>query len=81
MSFLCRTDFSTLVGQMKASANLVPKRKVQKSTGSTFAQVGMKSDVGSRGFQEVGAKKEWKWQRGIVTHPPSESEWNRAISA
>ena len=23
------------------------------------------------------SKKEWKWQRGIVTHPPSESQWNR----
>ena len=23
------------------------------------------------------SKKEWKWQRGIVTHPLSESQWNR----
>ena len=23
------------------------------------------------------SKKEWKWQRGIVAHPPSESPWNR----
>ena len=23
------------------------------------------------------SKKEWKCQRGIVTHPPSESHWNR----
>ena len=23
------------------------------------------------------SKKEWKWQRGTVTHPPSESQWNR----
>ena len=22
-------------------------------------------------------KKEWKWQRGIVAHPLSESQWNR----
>ena len=22
-------------------------------------------------------KKEWKWQRGVVTHPLSESQWNR----
>ena len=28
--------------------------------------------------QKAGiSKKEWKWQRGIVTHPPSESQWNR----
>ena len=35
----------------------------------------------SRGLQKVGAKrtskKEWKWQRGIVEHPLSESRWNR----
>ena len=24
------------------------------------------------------SKKEWKWQRGIVTHPLSESQWNRS---
>ena len=23
------------------------------------------------------SKKEWKWQRGIVEHPPSASQWNR----
>ena len=23
------------------------------------------------------SKKEWKWQRGVVTHPLSESQWNR----
>ena len=23
------------------------------------------------------SKKEWKWQRGIVTHSLSESQWNR----
>ena len=23
------------------------------------------------------SKKEWKWQRGIVAHPLSESQWNR----
>ena len=26
------------------------------------------------------SKKEWKWQRGIVLHPLSESQWNSAIS-
>ena len=24
------------------------------------------------------SKKEWKWQRGIVVHPLSESRWNRS---
>ena len=26
------------------------------------------------------SKNEWKWQRGIVAHPLSESQWNRATS-
>ena len=26
------------------------------------------------------SKEEWKWQRGIVTHLPSESQWNRVTS-
>ena len=35
-----------------------------------------------RSFQKVRAKsenqkKEWKWQRGLVTHPLSESQWDR----
>ena len=25
------------------------------------------------------SKKEWTWQRGIVTHPGSESQWNRGL--
>ena len=34
----------------------------------------------SGSFQEMGAKggrKKWKWQRGIVEHPLSGSQWNR----
>ena len=27
------------------------------------------------------SKKEWKWQRGIVAHPLSESHWNRGHSS
>ena len=27
--------------------------------------------------QAKTSKKEWKWQRGIVEHPLSESQWNR----
>ena len=26
------------------------------------------------------SKEEWKWPRGIVVHPLSESHWNRATS-
>ena len=27
--------------------------------------------------KERTSKKEWKWQRGMATHPLSESQWNR----
>ena len=75
-------DFSTLVGQMKANAKLVTKGKVQKSTGSTIVQGGMKSGANSEALRKLEqkartSKKEWMWQRGIVTHHLSESQWNR----
>ena len=38
----CRKDSSTLAGQMNANAKPVTKRKVQKSTGFTIVQDGMK---------------------------------------
>ena len=76
----CRSDSSTLVGQMTVSAKHVTKRKAQNSTGSTIAQNGTKSDVRSQRLSESGSKKrepqrEWKWQRGIATHPRIESKW------
>ena len=55
----CRKDFSTLVGQMKANAKLVTKRKVQKSTDSTIVHV--VNEVrrqNPRGPQEVGTQSE-----------------------
>ena len=40
----CRKDSSTLVGRMKVNAKPDTRRKAQKSTGSTIAQNGTKSD-------------------------------------
>ena len=37
-----KRDFSILAGRMEANARLVTQRKVQKSTGFTTVQVGMK---------------------------------------
>ena len=63
------------------------KRKEQKSTGYTTAQ---KWHEVTREIPEVfrkleqtakTSKKQWKWQRGIATHPLTASQWNRAISA
>ena len=68
---------------MKVSVKLVTKKKAQKSTGSTIARHGAKSDGRSQSFSRSGSKKrepqrkEWKWQRGVVAHPLSESQWNR----
>ena len=52
-----RKDYSTLVGQMKASAKRVTKRKAQKSTGSTIAQNGTRSDVRFQKLSEGGSNK------------------------
>ena len=40
----CRRDFSTFIGRMTVSVKLVTKRKAQKSTGSTIAHNGTRSD-------------------------------------
>ena len=76
----CREDSSTLVGEMKVSAKHVTRRKAQRSTGSTTAQNGTRSDGEAfRKWEQKARKpqKEWRWQRGIVSHPLSESQWNR----
>ena len=79
----CRKDFSTLVGQLKANCKLVTKTKVEKSTGFAIvpgwnAVVRQIPEVLQEKWeQKATTKKEWKWQRGIVTHPLSESQWNR----
>ena len=72
---------------MKASVKLVTKRNVQTSTGLTIVQVGMRSGAKSQmparsGNKKAGtSKKDWKWQRGVVTHPQYESQWNRGHSS
>ena len=70
-----------LVGCQSLS-KLARRRKAQKSTGSTTAQNGTRSDGRPEAFrkwEEKGktSKKEWKWQRGIVEHPLSESQWRK----
>ena len=45
------------IGWMKANAKHVTKQKVQKSTGSTIVQVGMKSGARSHRLAESGNKK------------------------
>ena len=53
----CREDSSTLVGEMKVSAKHVTRRKAQRSTGSTTAQNGTRSDVRSQRLSVSGSKK------------------------
>ena len=63
---------------MKVSAKHVTRRKAQKSTGSTIAQNGTRSDVKSQRLlrkweQKARTSKEWKWQRGSVEHSLSKA--------
>ena len=53
----CRRSFSTLVGRMKVNAKLVTKRKVQKSTGSTIAQNGTRTEGRSQRPSVSGSTK------------------------
>ena len=58
-------------------------RHYRKGTVSAIVQVGMKSGAKSQVPAGNGNKKRErpsrneKWQRGIVTHPRNESQWNR----
>ena len=64
---------SMLAGRMSLNVKLARWRKAQRSTGSTTVQ------NGTRKLEQKArtSKKEWKWQRGIVAHPFSESQWKR----
>ena len=79
-------DSSNLVGRMKVNAKPATKRKTQKSTGSTTAQSGTKSDGEFQMLSGSGSKKQEPLRRsgsgkgGIVTRPLSENQWNRVIS-
>ena len=58
------------------------KEERTENTGHTTAQNGTKSDEIPEVFRKLEqrartSKKEWKWQRGIVEHPLSGSQWNR----
>ena len=77
---------ATLVGRMKVSPELVTRRKAQKKHRLYHCpewneiRLGI-SDAFSKWQQEARtSKKEWKWQRGIITHPLVESRWNRVTS-
>ena len=78
-----KRDYSTLAGRISVNVKLARWWKAQRSTGSTTAQSGMKADgkfqrpSKSWSKKQEPQKKEWKWQRGIVLHPLSESQWNR----
>ena len=78
-----KRDCSRLAGRMLVNVKHANWRKAQKGTGCTTVQNGTKSGGQLRRPSESGeqnartSKKEWKWQRGIVAHPLSESPWNR----
>ena len=60
-------------------------RKARKSSSSTTAQNCTKSDGGFQMLSENGSKKRepqrrsGNGQRGIVTHPLNESQWNKGL--
>ena len=72
-----------IIGRTPVNVKLAKKRKAQRSTGSTSAQNGTKSDERiPKVFWKLEqkartSKKEWKWQRGIVEHLLSGSQWKR----
>ena len=67
---------------MKADARLVIRGRHRKALVLSLPQRGTRSDMRSQRFfrkldQTARISKERKWQRGIVTHPLSDSQMNR----
>ena len=54
-------------------------RKAQALTLRCWHEITREIPEASRKCEQQArtSKKEWKWQRGIVTHPLRESQWNR----
>ena len=71
-----------MIGRTPVNVKPARKRKEHKSTGYTTAQNGTKSNGRFQKFFRTleqkarTSKEEWKWQRGIVDHLLSGSQWN-----
>ena len=52
-------------------------RKLELEVQKKLFDNGWSHESKSQACHKEPQKKEWKWQRGIVTHPLSESQWNR----
>ena len=79
-----KRDCSILVGWRPVNVKPAKKRKEQKK--HRLCRCPERPEIGREKIPEVfskleqkarTSKKEWKWQRGIVEHPLSESQWNR----
>ena len=68
---------------MSVNVKLARRRKAQKCTGSTSPEwQEVRREIPEVVFKKLEqkartSKKEWTWQRGIVEHPLSGSQWNR----
>ena len=62
----CRSDSSTSVGQMKVSAKHFTMKTAPKSTSSTIAQNGTKSEGDFTCFQKVGKNEHFKGGMGVA---------------
>ena len=69
-----KRDFPMLAGRMSVSVKRATRRKAQKST-----EIRREILEAFRKWEQKArtSKKQWKWQRCIVTHPLSEGHWNR----
>ena len=73
----CRKDPSTLVGRMKSRCQGTEKHRLFHCP--EWCEARREITEAPRKWEQKArtSEKEWKWQRGIVTHPLSESQWNK----
>ena len=72
-----------LVGLTKRSVEAVTKKKAKKhrsyhcpSRREVADQI--PRDLGEMGAKAKTSKKDWKWQRGVTSHPVSEGHWKKS---
>ena len=79
----CRKDCSMLDGRTKSKCEGCHKEDGTERHGlfhcPSWSEVRHRIPEDFRKCEQKlrTSQKEWKWQRGIVAYPPSESHWNR----
>ena len=74
-----KKDYSMLIGRISVNVKLARRRKAQKKHRLHHCPewYEVRREIPEVFRKARTSEKEWKWQRGVVEHPLSGSQWNR----